>query len=194
MYVHTCIDVCIYTHIFYIHIYIYIYIYTYKHILEFSCRYPSTDDRLVAWIVQFKLAFCFLALFTMSAFCSKCQAKVGSGMAVSGPLDVKLALEWRFRGPLDVKLALEWRFWRPLDVKLALEWRLWDPWTSSWPWNDVLGAKQVFPAAAAPKPLAGILYRYICMYTCIYIYIYILGSLYRVPSEGLSRDPAKAWP
>ena len=55
-------------------------------LLEFSCRYPSTDDRLVAWIVQFKLAFCFLALFTMSAFGSKCQAKVGSGMTVSGPL------------------------------------------------------------------------------------------------------------
>ena len=105
-------------------VYIYIYTYIYIYILEFSCRYPSTDDRLVAWIVQFKLAFCFLALFTMSAFGSKCQAKVGSGMAVSSPLDVKLALEWRFRGPLDVRWALERRFGEPLDVKLALEWRL----------------------------------------------------------------------
>ena len=72
--------------VMYIYIHIYIYIYIYIYILEFSCRYPSTDDRLVAWIVQFKLAFCFLALFTMSAFGSKCQAKVGSGIAVSGPL------------------------------------------------------------------------------------------------------------
>ena len=68
------------------YIYKYIYIYIYIYILEFSCRYPSTDDRLVAWIVEIKLAVCFLALFTMSAFGSKCQAKVGSGIAVSGPL------------------------------------------------------------------------------------------------------------
>ena len=67
-------------------LYICIYIYIYIYILEFSCRYPSTDDRLVAWIVQFKLTFCFLALFTMSAFCSKCPAKVSPEMAVPGPL------------------------------------------------------------------------------------------------------------
>ena len=70
----------------YVHVSLSLYVYIYIYILEFSCRYPSTDDRLVAWIVQFKLTFCFLALFTMSAFGLKCQAKVGSGMAVSGPL------------------------------------------------------------------------------------------------------------
>ena len=37
------------------------------------------------------------------------------------PLDVRLALEWRFQEPLDVKLALERRCWVPLDVKLALD-------------------------------------------------------------------------
>ena len=38
-----------------------------------------------------------------------------------GPLDVRLALEWRFQEPLDVKLALERRCWVPLDVKLVLD-------------------------------------------------------------------------
>ena len=60
--------------------------YMYMHILELSCRYPSTDDRLVAWIVQLHLSVCFLALLAMSVFCSKCPAKVSREMAVSGPL------------------------------------------------------------------------------------------------------------
>ena len=75
MYVCMCVFV-------YIHIYIYIYIY----ILEFSCRYPSTDDRLVAWIVQLHLSVCFLALLAMSVFCSKCLTKVSPETTVSGPL------------------------------------------------------------------------------------------------------------
>ena len=95
------------------------------YILEFSCRYPSTDDRLVAWIVQFKLALCFLALFTMSGFCSKCQAKVDSGMAVSGPLDVKLALEWRLWGPLDVRVAPKLRLWCKTGFPLRAPQSIW---------------------------------------------------------------------
>ena len=67
------------------------------------------------------MAFGFLPLFTMSAFGSKCQAKVGSGIAVSRPIGrqvssgmaVSRALERQVRagmavaGPLNVDLALE---------------------------------------------------------------------------------------
>ena len=56
------------------------------YLLEFSCRYPSTDDRLVAWIVQLHLSSCFFALLAMSGFYSKCPAKVSPEMAVPGPL------------------------------------------------------------------------------------------------------------
>ena len=58
----------------------------YIYILEFSCRYPSTDDRLVAWIVQLHSSVCCLALLAMSVFCSKCPAKVSREVAVSGSL------------------------------------------------------------------------------------------------------------
>ena len=68
--------------------------------LEFSCRYPSTDDRLVAWIVLLELSVCFLALLAMSTVLFEMSSvswpemavlvvlgrQVGSGMAVSRAL------------------------------------------------------------------------------------------------------------
>ena len=32
----------------YVCVCVYVYVYVHTHTLEFSCRYPSTDDRLVA--------------------------------------------------------------------------------------------------------------------------------------------------
>ena len=46
--------------------------------------------------------------------------EVGHGTAFCRPLDVKLALERRFREPLDVKLALERRFSGALGRQVGL--------------------------------------------------------------------------
>ena len=83
--------------------------------------------RLVALIVSFKLSKCFLALLQLSALVGNVKRFVGTGP----PLDVKLALEWRFGGLLAIKLALERRFGTELAIRLALERRFGTNWQSS---------------------------------------------------------------